>query len=214
MSTCIGGAADNEDCVEGTWSFSNEPGTKGDDEPVGAYCLPEKLRGTGCLVNERDDGETGVCTGGDDERWGDMLANCAWVKDRPDCDKNEEVRPIEVLGRDMSGAGCTPGGVDRRREVEGEDDIGGCIEWPDSRRAVTAAPLTLDGVTPPGEGGPYSSQQLSRWGVYCYSPLEPHFHFHSCEAQRKAVPLPTHPTAILLIPCLHSSQHPTPPYSQ
>lgn len=114
-------------------------------------------------MNEREDGETGVCTGGDDERWGDMLANCAWVKDRPDCDKNEDVRPMEVLGRDMSGAGCTPGGVDRRREVEGEDDIGGCIEWPDSRRAVTAAPLTLDGVTPPGEGGPCKYQQLSRW---------------------------------------------------
>lgn len=77
LSTCIGGAADNEDCVEATWSFSNEPGTKGDDEPVGAYCLPEKLRGTGCLVNDSEEGETGVCTGGDDERWGDMLANCA-----------------------------------------------------------------------------------------------------------------------------------------
>jgi hypothetical protein len=96
------------------------------------------------LLKLRDEGETGDCvvgdapvprpvmmpvTGGDAEP-GYMLASWAWVKERPDCDRKELVLPTDDgfdPGREgrwwVTGLGCcTPGGVERSRDVEGDDD--------------------------------------------------------------------------------------------
>jgi hypothetical protein len=73
-------------------------------------------------------------TGGDAEL-GYMLASCAWVNDRPDCERKELVRPTEpewaILGLDcrvgLGPCGTTAGEV-RRYDVDGEAEVNGCIE--------------------------------------------------------------------------------------
>jgi hypothetical protein len=79
-----------------------------------------------------------------------MLASWAWVKERPDWDRKELVRPMDDgLEPDREGRCCKiglgpwafGGGVERKSEVEGEEERAkGWMECPDKRRAVTAAP--------------------------------------------------------------------------
>jgi hypothetical protein len=73
-------------------------------------------------VNDNDEGEMGDCAGDDVLIGGDMLASCAWVNDRPDCERNEDVRPTDAPGRAPK-IGVAPciGGVDRSSDVDGEE---------------------------------------------------------------------------------------------
>jgi len=79
---------------------------------------------------------------------GDILASWAWVNDRPDCERKDDVRPTDAPGR-APRIGVAPwiGGVDRSSEVDGDDAM--LTECPDRRRAVMAAPLGA--VAVPGD---------------------------------------------------------------
>ena len=82
-----------------------------------------------------------------------ILANWACVNDRPVWERNELVLPAED-GRSKCELGPVRfgGGVQRRREVDGDvDTVNGWMDWVDSRREAMVVPLGRAGV---GDGVP------------------------------------------------------------